>query len=399
LNLTPPANWGRVAGRLELEVAAGHERVRAARVGEQALLVRRGGGEHGLGRVRIRLQALLLGRAARAPGAGRAGALGVAGRARGLGVALGEVELAADLGLGGLALLRGRVGAADLLQMRVGVGVAVDVLELDVAAEALVVAELADAGVVDGDHGRAGAGVDVDAPAVRALHDVGGVRGAAHLAARLLELAGVARLGADREVALRQAGERADEVGRQPADDTGAQEDRVDVPVGVVVGEDRAAQVLVAAGGAQVAGGGEDRIDGVERVLQAVVVGVDAVRLPRGGHELHPAQRARGGDVEVAAVVGLDLVDRGQDLPADAVLGARGLVDREQERRDAELVDEEVRHADRRRARSRERDARVGRGRRAVGAGEGSSGEGGRLLRSRGSLDTVIAPDLVRVTT
>jgi hypothetical protein len=35
----------------------------------------------------------------------------------------------------------------------------------------------------------------------------------------------------------------------------------------------------------------------------------------------------------------------------DAVLDAGRLVDREQERRDAELVDEEVRHADRRGAR------------------------------------------------
>ena len=68
--------------------------------------------------------------------------------------------------------------------------------------------------------------------------------------------------------------------------------------------------------------------------------------LPGGGHELHPADRAGGGDVQVAAVVGLDLVDRRQDLPAHAVLDAGGLVDRQQERRDPELVDEEVRDAD-----------------------------------------------------
>ena len=159
----------------------------------------------------------------------------------------------------------------------------------------------------------------------------------------VVDVVGVAGLGVDREVALRQAGQRADEVGGQAADQTRAHEDRVDVPVGVVVGEDRAADVLVGAGGLQVARGGEDRVDRVVRVLAAVVVGVDAVALPRRGHELHPAHGAGGRDVEVAPVVGLDLVDRGQDLPAHAVLDAGGLVDRQQERRDAELVDEEVR--------------------------------------------------------
>src|SRR4029079_2911946 len=51
--------------------------------------------------------------------------------------------------------------------------------------------------------------------------------------------------------------------------------------------------------------------------------------------------------------VGLDLVDRGEDLPAHAVLDAGSLVDRQQEARDAELVDEEVRHADPRRTAER----------------------------------------------
>ena len=78
-------------------------------------------------------------------------------------------------------------------------------------------------------------------------------------------------------------------------------------------------------------------------------------------------ERARVGDVEVAAVVGLDLVDRGQDLPAHAVLHAGGLVDREQEGRDPELVDEEVRHADRSRPGGRERVGRVRGGGGAVG--------------------------------
>ena len=131
----------------------------------------------------------------------------------------------------------------------------------------------------------------------------------------------------------------------QAGDQTRAEHDRVDVPVGVVVGEDRLAHVLRRAGGLEVARGGEDRVDRVVRVLLLVVVRVDAVLAPGGRHELHPAERARGRDVQVAAVVGLDLVDRGQVLPADAVLDAGGLVDRQQEERDAELADDEVRDA------------------------------------------------------
>ena len=203
----------------------------------------------------------------------------------------------------------------------------------------------------------------------------------------LLELgvghrAGVGRLRLHREAALREARERADEVGGEAADDAGAHQDRLDVPVGVVVGEDRAVEVLVGPGGAQVARGREDRVDRVERVLLAVAVGVDAVHVPRRGHELHPAQRAGGGDVQVAAVVGLDLVDRGQDLPADAVLDAGRLVDREQEGRDAELLDEEVRDADRSGARGRERVARVRRwsaSRRGCRPGRGCRRRGGSL--------------------
>ena len=184
----------------------------------------------------------------------------------------------------------------------------------------------------------------------------------------LLDLAGVGGLGVDREAALGQARQRADEVGGQAADQAGAHEDGVDVPVGVVVREDRAPDVGLGARGTQVARGREDGVDRVVGVLEAVAVGVDAVLLPRGGHELHPAQRAGGGHVEVAAVVGLDLVDRREHLPAHAVLDAGGLVDGEEEGRDAELVDEEVRDADRSRAGGRDRVARVRGGRGAVGA-------------------------------
>src|SRR4029078_3519133 len=90
----------------------------------------------------------------------------------------------------------------------------------------------------------------------------------------------------------------------------------------------------VGARGAQVARGGEDRVDRVEGGLDAVAGGVDAVLLPGGGDELDTAEGAGGGDVEVAAVVGLDLVDRGEHLPAHAVLDTGGLVGRQQEGRE-----------------------------------------------------------------
>jgi hypothetical protein len=158
----------------------------------------------------------------------------------------------------------------DRLEVRVRVRVAVDVAELDEAAQALGPAHLHDPAVLDGDHGGAGARVDVDAAA--GLAGLDGHRRVAPAGDALVRLAlgqvvGVARPGVHGEHALRQAGERADEVGRQAADQAGAHQDRVDVPVGVVVGEDGLADVLHAAGGLEVAGGGEDRVDRVVRVL------------------------------------------------------------------------------------------------------------------------------------
>ena len=88
------------------------------------------------------------------------------------------------------------------------------------------------------------------------------------------------------------------------------QQHRVDIFFGVVVGEDRAAQVGGGAGGAQVARGGEDRVDRVVGVGVAGVEGVHAVLQPGVGHELHPADRAGARDRQVGAVVGLDFVDR-----------------------------------------------------------------------------------------
>ena len=105
----------------------------------------------------------------------------------------------------------------------------------------------------------------------------------------------------------------------------GVGEDLADVPVGVVVGEDRAVGVGGHAGGAEVAGGGEDRVFGVVRVGDPVAVGVDPVVVPGRGHELHPADRAGRGGAEVGAEAGLDLVDPGQDrraLRAEPVLAA-----------------------------------------------------------------------------
>jgi hypothetical protein len=179
--------------------------------------------------------------------------------------------------------------------VRVGVRVAVDVEQLHEATQAIRAADPDDPPVVDGDRGGALAGEDVDAAslAVGFDHD-GGVGSLADSLAAVaaLELAGVRGLRVHREAALREAGERADQIARKAADDARAQEHGVDVPVGVVVGEDRLAQIGLGAGGAQVARGGEDRVDRVVGILLAVLVGVDAVGLPGRRHELHPPERA-----------------------------------------------------------------------------------------------------------
>src|SRR5205823_9809329 len=89
-------------------------------------------------------------------------------------------------------------------------------------------------------------------------------------------------------------------------------------------------------------------------------------------------------------VVALDLVDRRQHLPRDPVLGPGGLVDRQQEGRDAELLDEEVRDAERRRTGGGGGEGRVlGRGA-AIGVGEqvgrGRVAVAGRGVVGRGQL-------------
>ena len=270
----------------------------------------------------------------------------------------------------GVALGHGVV-ARDRAELRVGVAVAVDVLQHDVAAELLVAPDLLDLAVVDRDHGGAGGGEDVDrAPRLRGLDHLRRVLAALDALEQLLlcEVVGVAGASVDGEAAFGEPGQRADQVRRDAGDQTRAQEHAVDVPVGVVVGPDRGAHVVLVVGCLEVLGSGEDRVHRVVGVLAPVLVGVDAVGRPGRGHELHPAEGAGARDVQVASVVGLDLVDRGQDLPANAVLDSGRLIDREQEGRDPELADDEVRNArGGRRARQRIDEAGVAGRRRAVG--------------------------------
>ena len=90
-------------------------------------------------------------------------------------------------------------------------------------------------------------GEDLDlAAVVVGLDDVGGVLAGldAFCGLVFLEVVGVAGAGGDGEAAFGEAGERADEVGGDAGDQPGPQQDGVDVPVGVVVGEDRAANVI-----------------------------------------------------------------------------------------------------------------------------------------------------------
>ena len=337
--------------------------------GEQALaqlLGVDGGRRLGVARLRVGLRVVRAG-ARRAPGPG-VGAVAI-----GVGVADDLEVLGAQR-----PLLRDGVDLGDLAELRVRVSVAVRVLEDDELAELLALAHLGDDAVVDRDDRSINPRVDVDASARGAVgDDVGGVAGLRPCGLRALhclaqrDVVGVARVGGDGEVgALGQARQRADQVVGELRVLVGVQQDLVHVPVSVVVGEDRVAQVLLGAGGLQVAAGGADRVDGVVGVLAPVLVGVDPVGPPARGDELHPAQGARRGDVEVGAERGLDPVDRGQHLPRHPVLGAAGLVDRQQERRDLELVDDEVGDADRGRAELGDREARVGVRRRAVGVAD-----------------------------
>ena len=259
------------------------------------------------------------------------------------------MELVAGLGVSEAA--RYGVVLGELGEVGVGVAVAVYVLQHEVLAVALVLADVLDDAVIDSDHGRVLARKDVDrAPAGAFADDLGRVVRLVRVAVEAARLASadvalVARGRVDGEVSLRQTGQRPDQVGRHAGDQSSTHQNRVDVPGGVVVRKDRLAQVGVAACRFEVTRRREDCVNRVVRVFDAVLVCVDSVRLPRRGHELHPAECTRGRNVEVAPVVGLDLVDRGEHFPANAVLTSGRLINRKQERRNSETVDDEVRNA------------------------------------------------------
>src|SRR5712691_1143460 len=105
--------------------------------------------------------------------------------------------------------------------------------------------------------------------------------------------------------------------------DLGKVEHLADIPVCVVVREDAACDVGLAAGGGEIARRRIDRIGRVPRICDPVTVGVDAPAQPGRRHELHPAHGTGRARPHVLAEVGLDLVDRGEDLPGDSVGGAR----------------------------------------------------------------------------
>ena len=257
--------------------------------------------------------------------------------------------------------LRRRVPGGDRGEVRVGEAGAEGVADHDVAAECAAVPDRHDGAVLRRHDRRPRGGEDVGrrrsaharcGGADRARRGrrarVAGRRGAG-LGAGAGDARGpVARVVAklDREVALGEVGDRVDQRAGLAAQQLGAVEHRLHVGVRVVVGEDRAREVVGPAGRGQVARGGEDRVSRVVGVACTGRAGVDAVALPGARQELHPADRAGRGGVEVGAVVGLDLVDRCERLPGDAVGGARGLVDRKQERRDVEALDVELRHVD-----------------------------------------------------
>src|SRR5262249_57955875 len=121
----------------------------------------------GVGGARLRGRDLVVGRPVGAGGGGGGGGRVLAARAL-----ESEVLRRERLGVGD------RVGLRDLAELGVGVAVAVGVLEDEVAAELCVLADLLDDAVVDGDHRRVKARVDVDrAPVGDGGDDVGGVAG------------------------------------------------------------------------------------------------------------------------------------------------------------------------------------------------------------------------------
>ncbi len=162
-----------------------------------------------------------------------------------------------------------------------------------------------------------------------------GARGRAARAGFGVRGAPFQRAAVHRGAAVHETGQGRDHGLRVGRDQLRPKHHGVDVFFGVVVGQDRAAQVGGRAGGAQVARGGEHRVDGVVGVGVAGFERVHAVGLPGFGHELHPPDRAGARHRLVGAVVGLDFVDAGEDLPRHAVLDGCRLVDRQHEERHA----------------------------------------------------------------
>src|SRR5436189_206138 len=91
------------------------------------------------------------------------------------------------------------------------------------------------------------------------------------------------------------------------------------VRVGVVVTVDRLRDVELPPAAHEVARGAEDRVRRIVGVGDTVPVRVDAPARPGRGHELHPADCAGRAWPEVAAEVGLDLVDGAEHRPRDGV--------------------------------------------------------------------------------
>src|SRR5215211_4622559 len=104
-------------------------------------------------------------------------------------------------------------------------------------------------------------------------------------------------------------------VVRQASVPFGHAEDLHDVPVGVVVGEERPVPVSRRPARLEVAGGGRYGVSGVHDIGDPVAVAVNPSGLPGRGQELHRTHRPGGGWTHVLPVVRLDLSHRRQHVP------------------------------------------------------------------------------------
>src|SRR5215211_2558635 len=95
----------------------------------------------------------------------------------------------------------------------------------------------------------------------------------------------------------------------------GHAEDLHDVPVGVVVGEERLVPVSRRSARLEVAGGGRYGVSGVHDIGDPVAVAINPGGLPGRGQELHRAHRPGGRWAHVLSMVRLDLPHRRQHVP------------------------------------------------------------------------------------